>query len=121
MVSQLRAAPARSRALLRQRARPDASDVRRASAAAAAACMGSPDSGAPVLESYSHSRVSFYINNLPGRVFCIMNYETRGWNSWLAFGCRGDNMTGSITAQIIIETADAIVSSGLQDKGYEYV
>jgi hypothetical protein len=30
-------------------------------------------------------------------------------------------MTGSITAKIITETADAIVSSGLKDKGYEYV
>jgi alpha-galactosidase len=45
----------------------------------------------------------------------------RGWNSWLAFGCRGDNMTGSLTAEIVTETADAIVSSGLKDKGYEYV
>jgi alpha-galactosidase len=44
-----------------------------------------------------------------------------GWNSWLAFGCSGDNMTGSITAQIITETADAMVSSGLLSKGYDYV
>ena len=45
----------------------------------------------------------------------------RGWNSWLAFGCSGDNMTGSLTAQIVTETADAMVSTGLKDKGYEYV
>ena len=45
----------------------------------------------------------------------------RGWNSWLAFGCSGDNMTGSLTAQIVTETADAMVSTGLKAKGYEYV
>ena len=44
-----------------------------------------------------------------------------GWNSWLAFGCSGQNMTGSITAQIITETADAMVRTGLAKKGYEYV
>ena len=42
----------------------------------------------------------------------------RGWTSWLAFGCNGDNMTGSITAEIITQTADALVSTGLKDKGY---
>ena len=30
-------------------------------------------------------------------------------------------MTGSLTAQIVTETADAMVSTGLKDKGYEYV
>lgn len=44
-----------------------------------------------------------------------------GWNSWIGFGCNGDNMTGSITAQIVTQTADALVSSGLKDKGYTYV
>ena len=30
-------------------------------------------------------------------------------------------MTGSITAQIITETADALVSTGLKEKGYSFV
>ena len=30
-------------------------------------------------------------------------------------------MTGSLTAQIVTETADAMVSTGLKEKGYEYV
>ena len=37
-----------------------------------------------------------------------------GWNSWNKFGCRIDE-------QLIRETADAMVSSGMKDAGYKYV
>ena len=37
-----------------------------------------------------------------------------GWNDWNRFGC-------DINEQIVRQTADAIVSSGLADAGYEYV
>jgi alpha-galactosidase len=37
-----------------------------------------------------------------------------GWNSWNNFGCNVDE-------KLIRETADAIVSSGMKDAGYEYV
>jgi alpha-galactosidase len=37
-----------------------------------------------------------------------------GWNSWNHFGC-------DINAEIIRETIDAIVESGMADAGYEYV
>ncbi len=37
-----------------------------------------------------------------------------GWNSWNTFG-------GSINAQVVRDTADAIVEKGLKDAGYEYV
>jgi alpha-galactosidase len=37
-----------------------------------------------------------------------------GWNSWGMFGVH-------ITADIVKETADAFVSSGLREAGYEYV
>lgn len=37
-----------------------------------------------------------------------------GWNSWNKFGCRIDE-------QLIRETADAMVSSGMKDVGYRYV
>lgn len=37
-----------------------------------------------------------------------------GWNSWNKFGCRIDE-------QLIRETADAMVSSGMKDAGYRYV
>lgn len=37
-----------------------------------------------------------------------------GWNSWNHFGCDVDE-------QLIRETADAMVSSGMKDAGYEYV
>lgn len=37
-----------------------------------------------------------------------------GWNSWNKFGC-------NISDQLIREIADAMVSSGMKDAGYEYV
>lgn len=37
-----------------------------------------------------------------------------GWNSWNKFGCR-------INENLIKEIADAMVSSGMRDAGYEYV
>jgi len=37
-----------------------------------------------------------------------------GWNSWNHFGC-------NVSAQLIRETADAMVASGLRDAGFEYV
>ena len=37
-----------------------------------------------------------------------------GWNSWNTFGWK-------VNEQIIMETADAMVATGLKDAGYEYV
>ena len=37
-----------------------------------------------------------------------------GWNSWNKFGC-------NVSEQLIKEMADAIVSSGMKDAGYQYV
>jgi len=37
-----------------------------------------------------------------------------GWNSWNKFGC-------DINEQLIRETADALVATGLRDAGYQYV
>lgn len=37
-----------------------------------------------------------------------------GWNSWNKFGC-------SVSEKLIREVADAMVSSGMKDAGYEYV
>ena len=37
-----------------------------------------------------------------------------GWNSWNGFGCNVDE-------KMIRETADAIVSKGMKDAGYQYV
>jgi alpha-galactosidase len=37
-----------------------------------------------------------------------------GWNSWNRFGC-------DVSETLIKETADALVSSGMKDAGYEYV
>jgi len=37
-----------------------------------------------------------------------------GWNSWNKFGC-------DVSEQLIRETADAMVSTGMRDAGYQYV
>jgi alpha-galactosidase len=37
-----------------------------------------------------------------------------GWNSWNKFGC-------NVSDQLIRETADAMLTSGMKDAGYEYV
>jgi len=37
-----------------------------------------------------------------------------GWNSWNKFGC-------DVSEQLIRETADAMVASGMRDAGYQYV
>ena len=44
----------------------------------------------------------------------IINKPPMGWNSWNTFAW-------SINDQLIRETADVMVSSGLRDAGYEYV
>lgn len=38
-----------------------------------------------------------------------------GWNSWNSFRCY------NLTERVILESADALVSSGMRDAGYEYV
>jgi alpha-galactosidase len=37
-----------------------------------------------------------------------------GWNSWNRFRC-------NVSEQLIRETADAMISSGMKDAGYEYI
>src|SRR5918911_276430 len=37
-----------------------------------------------------------------------------GWNSWNKFGC-------DVSEQLIREVADALVSTGMRDAGYQYV
>ncbi len=44
----------------------------------------------------------------------IVNKPPMGWNSWNTFG-------ENINEQLIMETADAMVETGLRDAGYEYV
>lgn len=44
----------------------------------------------------------------------IINKPPMGWNSWNTFG-------NNINEDVIRETADALVSTGLRDAGYEYV
>lgn len=48
------------------------------------------------------------------RYIMLINRPPMGWNSWNTFG-------SNISEDLIKETADIIVSSGLKDAGYEYV
>ena len=38
-----------------------------------------------------------------------------GWNSWNHFRCKGLNQG------VVLETADAMVASGMRDRGYQYL
>lgn len=44
----------------------------------------------------------------------VVNKPPLGWNSWNTFAAE-------INEQVVLETADKMVSSGLKDAGYEYV
>lgn len=44
----------------------------------------------------------------------VVNTPPMGWNTWNTFG-------PNINEQLIMESADAMVASGLKDAGYEYV
>lgn len=48
------------------------------------------------------------------KAYMIINKPPMGWNSWNTFG-------SDINEDVIRESAEALVSSGLRDAGYEYV
>ena len=55
-----------------------------------------------------------YANAADDRAAQIAPTPPMGWNSWNKFGC-------NVSEQLIRETADAIVSSGMKAAGYQYV
>ena len=52
--------------------------------------------------------------NPPLRAVALADKPPMGWNSWNKFGCKIDE-------QLIHQTADAMVSSGMKMVGYQYV
>ncbi len=50
----------------------------------------------------------------PGSDNGLARTPPMGWNSWNHFGC-------DVSSQLIRETADAMVASGMKDAGYRYV
>jgi len=58
----------------------------------------------------------FWLGREPGRALNngLALTPPMGWNSWNKFGCR-------INAAIVREIADAMVSSGMRDAGYQYI
>ena len=57
---------------------------------------------------------SAYSQSGKDRAVQIAPTPPMGWNSWNKFGC-------NVTEQLIRETADALVSSGMKAAGYQYV
>lgn len=45
---------------------------------------------------------------------CLALTPPMGWNSWNNFGC-------DVSEKLIMEMADAMISSGMKDAGYEYI
>ena len=59
--------------------------------------------------------VAFSFLNASGQKFeQLAKTPPMGWNSWNKFGC-------NVSEKLIMEKADAMVSSGMKDAGYEYI
>ena len=59
--------------------------------------------------------VIFYFLNISAQKFDkIAMTPPMGWNSWNKYGC-------DVSENLIMEMADAMVSSGMKDAGYEYI
>jgi len=66
---------------------------------------------APLLFSLSMPSASSAVQ---GALHGLARTPPMGWNSWNHFGC-------DVSEQLVRETADAIVASGMRDAGYHYV
>jgi len=66
---------------------------------------------APLVFSLSMPSASSAVQ---GALHGLARTPPMGWNSWNHFGC-------DVSEQLVRETADAIVASGMRDAGYHYV
>ena len=58
---------------------------------------------------------AFFFLNVSGQKFeQLAKTPPMGWNSWNKFAC-------NVSEKLIMQMADAMVSSGMQDIGYEYI
>ena len=58
---------------------------------------------------------AFFFLNVSGQKFeHLAKTPPMGWNSWNKFAC-------NVSEKLIMQMADAMVSSGMQDIGYEYI
>lgn len=58
---------------------------------------------------------AFFFLNVSGQKFeRLAKTPPMGWNSWNKFGC-------NVSEKLIMQMADAMVSSGMQGAGYEYI
>ncbi|MCE4567035.1 glycoside hydrolase family 27 protein [Maribellus sp. CM-23] len=58
--------------------------------------------------------IFFFVNGMAQKFDMLAQTPPMGWNSWNKFGCDVDE-------KLIMDIADALVSSGMKDVGYEYV
>jgi alpha-galactosidase len=58
---------------------------------------------------------AFFFLNASGQKFeQLAKTPPMGWNSWNKFGC-------NVSEKLIMQMADAMISSGMHDAGYEYI
>ncbi len=58
--------------------------------------------------------LTFIISGVSAQKFDLAKTPPMGWNSWNKFGC-------NVSEKLIMQMADALVSSGMKDAGYEYI
>jgi alpha-galactosidase len=76
------------------------------------------------MERFARRIISCLALSLFGFLFCALSSRAlenglavtppMGWNSWNRFAC-------NVTEDLVKSAADALVSSGMKDAGYEYV
>src|SRR5215510_10469886 len=69
---------------------------------------------AVALAMFAALSVNAWSSTIPALDNGLARTPPMGWNSWNKFGC-------NVSEQLIREMADAIVSSGMKDAGYQYI
>ena len=63
---------------------------------------------------FTLASMAMSLNNIPATAHTLAGTPPMGWNSWNKFGC-------NVSEDLIRQTTDAMVSSGMKDAGYRFV